>query len=81
MNLPIVIPCYFYTEETAEAEKLADLLGKELDTDEHLMVQDVYFYSIVYVCEHPNNSSTMINAGTEDFRSPLPLDEIIALIR
>ena len=81
MDLPIIIPCYFYTEETAEAEKLAELIGKELDSDDHFIVQDVYFFNIAYVCAHPSNSSTMINAGTEDFRSPLPLDEILELLK
>jgi hypothetical protein len=81
MDLPIIIPCFFYTEESVEAEKVSELIGKELENDAHFLVQDVYFFNITYVCSHPNNTSTMIGTANEDFRSPLPLDKILELIK
>ncbi len=81
MDLPIVIPCFFYTQASLEAEQIAELCGKEVESSDHLITQDVHFFNITYVCKHPEENTTMINAGNEDFRSPLPIEAVLKLLK
>ena len=83
MDLPIIIPCYFHNEESHRLTDMEETLGCKIDVDMDTVydIKKVYFFDIAYAFEHPNGKETMIGSGVEDFRSPMKLKEILAMIK
>jgi len=83
MDLPIIVSCFFHNEESHRLSDMEDSLGINLSSDMDTVydIKNVYFFDIAYAFEHPNGKETMIGSGVEDFRSPMKLKEILAMIK
>ena len=83
MDIPIIIPCYFTNEESNRLEQMEEMLGVEIETnmDDVYDIRPIYFFSVDYAFEHPNGKDTMIASGVEEFRTPLKLKEVLALLK
>lgn len=81
MDKPIIIPCYFHTDETSDAYDISERLDINVEVDDtDFDVKGVHFYSISYVMPHHLNDSAVIGSNSEVFRSPLTVQEVIELI-
>lgn len=81
MTTPIIIPCYFHTDETATACDMSERLDIDVDiSDADFDVKDIYFYSINYLMPHKYSDGSLIGSNGEEFRSPLKMEEIADMI-
>ena len=82
MGLPVVIPCFFHTVETSERLETSEKLDIDFRIeDEEYDVKPVYFLNISFILKHPELDQTMIGCNGDEFRSPLPVNEVLNLIQ
>ena len=62
--------------------EMEENIGVELEVnDEDYDIQEVTFFNINFILQHPNKNQTMIGSNGDEFRSPLPIKEVLKKLK